>query len=94
MLQKEDAQLITAASKEAHIKGKVVELIPMCFNEIRKTAKSGYYETKVVIVDQKFQDEICAELSSMLEKCHYEIKSQRYDNNSKTVSYIYISWKD
>lgn len=91
MLSKDDAKAMTDAKKDAYIKGKALECIPVCIKTIRESIDRMEYKARIHIEGPEFIPDIILELDKVFNQLGY--KTTSIGGRGRSM-YINIFWSD
>jgi len=72
MLSKDDAKALTDAKKDAYVKEKALEYVPICFKTIRESITKMEYIASIHIEGPEFIPDIILELEKVFKQLGYQ----------------------
>lgn len=91
MISRDDAKNLTDAKKDAYIKGKALEYIPICFKTIRESINKMEYSANIHIEGPDFIPDIILELEKVFRQLGYQTT---WIGGRGQSMFIKIFWRD
>jgi hypothetical protein len=91
MLSKDDAKALTDAKKDAYVKEKALEYVPVCYKTIRESINKMEYSASIHIEGPEFIPDIIMELDKVFQQMGYQTSWIGGRGNSR---FFKIYWRD